>query len=251
MAAASLPPTGDVPEPSSATPGGTPGSTTPGSTTPAGAATCDARGMAEIHRFFKAGFAEASALVTGVVEADTAHAEVVGDHLAMLSTSLHAHHEGEDSMLWERLEQRAPACAMHVARMKQHHADLLVHLDALDAALPAWRASGRRADAASVFDALDGVNAALAVHLPDEEANIVPVMERVFTQPEVDWFGEHGRKATPKGKMFVQLGAILAAQPDGGDAWMREHLPAPVRVIWRVFGKPVYAKNRAQLLGTR
>ncbi|MGI9822230.1 hemerythrin domain-containing protein [Agromyces sp. Marseille-Q5079] len=232
MAAASLPPTGDVPE-------------------PAGPKTCDARGMAEIHRLFKVGFGEGPTLVHGVVEADAAHADVVGDHLAMLSTGLHAHHEGEDAMLWDRLEQRAPACSLHIERMRRHHAELLVHLTALDEALPAWRASGRRADAASVLEALDGVNGALAVHLPDEEENIVPVMEHTFTQPEVEWFAEHGRKATPKGKTFVQLGAILAAQPDGGDEWMHEHLPAPVRVIWRVFGRPVYAKNRAQLLGTR
>ncbi|GAA1830047.1 hemerythrin domain-containing protein [Agromyces salentinus] len=232
MSAASLPPSGDLP-------------------VSLGPKTCDARGMAEIHRFFKAGFGEAPALVAGVVEADAAHADVVGDHLAMLSTSLHAHHEGEDAMLWDQLEQRAPACALHVERMRRHHAELLVHLVALDEALPAWRAGGTRADAASVLDALEGVNAALAVHLPDEEANIVPVMESTFTQPEVEWFGEHGRKATPKGKTFVQLGAILAAQPDGGRAWMREHLPAPVRVIWRAFGRRVYEKNRAQLLGTR
>ncbi len=101
-----------------------------------------------------------------------------------------------------------------------------MHLTALDAALPAWRASGRAADAAGVTSALDGINAALAVHLPDEESNIVPVMETVITQKEVDALSEHGRKATPKGKMFVQLGAILAAQPDGGEEWQRKHLPA-------------------------
>lgn len=227
MPATALPPTGDQPAPA--------------------ATLCDARGMAEIHRFFRAGFGEGPALVLGVKDADAAHAEVVGDHLALLSVSLHAHHEGEDEMLWDRLEQRAPSCAGHVARMKQHHATMLVHLVELDAALPAWRGSGSRADAAAVLAALDGINAALDVHLGDEEANIVPVMETVLTQKEVDWFGEHGRKATPKGKTWVQLGAILAAQPDGGDEWMREHLPAPVRLIWRVVGKPKYLAERKAL----
>ena len=230
MPAASLPPSGELPEPT-------------------GPKTCDARGMAEIHRLFRVGFGEAPTLVHGVVEADAEHADVVGDHLAMLSTSLHAHHEGEDAMLWDRLEQRAPACARHVERMRRHHAELLVHLTALDAALPAWRASGTRADAASVLDALDGVNAALAVHLPDEEENIVPVMERTFTQPEVEWFGEHGRKATPKGETWNSLGAIVTSQPDGGDAWLRKNLPGPVRLLWRWVGKPRYLKHRAALEG--
>ena len=199
---------------------------------------------------FRAGFGEAPALVKGVAEGDVAHADVVGDHLDMLSTSLHAHHEGEDTMLWDRLEQRAPSCAAHVERMKQHHAQLLVHLTAMDAVLPAWRASGLSTDAAPVLAALAGINEALAIHLPDEELNIVPVMETTLTQKEVEWFGEHGRKATPKGKTWQQLGAILAAQPDGGDLWMRERLPAPVRFIWRVVGKPKYEKSRKALLGS-
>jgi hypothetical protein len=79
----------------------------------------------------------------------------------------------------------------------------------------------------------------------------VPVMETTLTQTEVDVLREHGRKATPRGKMFQQLGAILAAQPDGGVTWQRTHLPAPVRLIWRVIGKPKYEANRAALTGSR
>ncbi|MFF1876957.1 hemerythrin domain-containing protein [Leifsonia sp. NPDC058230] len=203
--------------------------------------------MAEIHRMFRAGFAEAPALVAGVAEGDSAHADVVGDHLAMLSVALHAHHEGEDTHLWDALEQRAPSCAIHVERMKQHHAELLVHLTQMDAALPAWRASGREGDAANVQSALDGVNAALAIHLPDEEANIVPVMETTLTPKEIEWFAEHGRKATPKGKTWEALGAILAAQPDGGAEWQRENLPRPVRLLWRAVGRGKYEKNRREL----
>ncbi|MDQ0893444.1 hemerythrin domain-containing protein [Agromyces ramosus] len=211
--------------------------------------TCDASGMAEIHRMFRAGFGEGPALVDGVAEGDTAHADVVGDHLALLSAGLHAHHEGEDTMLWETLESRAPSCTGHVERMKAQHAQMLVHLGALDAALPAWRASGRSTDAAGVTAALGGINAALAMHLPDEEHVIVPVMEVTLTPKEVDALGEHGRKATPKGKTFQQLGAILAAQPDGGEAWQRKHLPAPVRLIWRLVGRPKYEANRSELVG--
>lgn len=214
-------------------------------------ASCDASGMEEIHRMFRSGFREGPQLVAGVADGDTAHADIVGDHLSMLSGALHAHHEFEDTNLWDALSQRAPACAFHVGRMKEQHAQMLVHLEALDAALPTWRATGRAEDAVPVVDALDGMNAALAVHLPDEEENIVPVMEQVLTQKEVDAAAAHGRKATPKGKAFHQLGAILAAQPDGGAEWQRKHLPAPVRLVWRVMGRPRYEAGRASLLGRR
>ena len=210
---------------------------------------CDASGMIDIHRMYRAGFREGPTLVAAVADGDAAHADAVGDHLSMLSVSLHAHHEFEDERLWDTLDERAPACALHVGRMKEQHAQMLAHLVALDRALPAWRRSGRAADAAAVTAALAGVNDGLAVHLPDEEEHIVPVMEQVLTQREIDEAGRHGRRATPRGKTFAQLGAILAAQPDGGRQWQRKHLPAPVRLVWRLVGRSRYEAARAALQG--
>lgn len=214
-----------------------------------GPKTCDASGMIEIHRLYRHSFAEAAGLVDGVADGDTAHADVVAGQLDLISTSLHAHHEAEDERLWPALDERAPACAVHVERMKQQHAAMLVHLDALDAALPAWRAAPASTTAAPVRSALDGINDALAVHLPDEEANIVPVMEYTITKREEEWFAQHGRASTPKGQGWNMMGAILASQPDGGGEWMKKHLPAPVALVWRWVGAPKYAKFRAELEG--
>lgn len=227
MPATPLPPSGDAPV----------------------AKTCDASGMIDIHRMFRRSFGEGPALVRGVAVGDVAHAEVVAVQLSTTSLGLHAHHEGEDERLWDALQERAPSCAIHVERMKEQHAVMLVHLTELDAALPAWRRSASAQAAAPVLAALDGINAALDVHLPDEEVNIVPVMETTISQKEVDWYAEHGRRSVPKGQMWNQLGEILAAQPDGGDAWMRKHLPAPVRVLWRWTGRSTYEKHRAALEG--
>ena len=211
--------------------------------------TCDASGMIDIHRLFRRGFGEGPALVERVAPGDTAHAGAVATQLETLSLGLHAHHEGEDEKLWDALDERAPSCAPHVARMKAQHAELLVHLTALDGALPPWRASATLQDAEPVLRALAGVNAAIAVHLPDEETNIVPVMEYTITEDEVEWFSQHGRRSIPKGQMWQQLGEILASQPDGGDAWLRTHMPPPARLAWRWIGRPKYARHREALEG--
>lgn len=225
MPAKALPATGDIPHKS-----------------------CDASGMAEIHRMYKHGFKEAPALVTGVKSGDLEHAKVVATQLDLLSVSLHAHHEGEDQRLWGALESRAPSCAVDVDRMKSHHASLAVELKKLDAALPLWRASAKPSDAKPLIEAIEGINRALGIHLPDEEKNIVPVMETVITQPEVDWFSKHGQKSTPKGQGWNALGAIISSQPDP-DAWLRKHLPPPVRLIWKWVGSKKYAQTRAALEG--
>ncbi len=211
--------------------------------------TCDASGMIEIHRMFRRGFGEGPDLVLAVSEQNTVHAAAVATQLETMSLGLHAHHEGEDQKLWEALETRAPACSSHVARMKAQHAEMLAHLTELDLALPSWRASGRAADAAPVLAALEGINGALAVHLPDEETNIVPVMESTITEAEVKWFSEHGRKSIPKAQTWQQLGEILASQPDGGDEWLHKHMPVPGRLAWRLIGRRAYAKHRKALEG--
>jgi len=228
MPATPLPPSGDRPTP---------------------AATCDASGMAEIHRMFRMGFGEAPDLIAGVEAADVEHAGVVADQLDLLSVGLHGHHQGEDERLWDVLAERAPGCAAHVERMKAQHAEMLVHLSAIDDAVPAWRLAPTPSTAAPLLAAIAGVNAALAVHLPDEETNIVPVMETVITEPEVEWFAEHGRRSIPKGQSWYAMGLILASQPDGGDAWLRKNLPAPARLAWRWIGRPRYAARRAALEG--
>jgi hypothetical protein len=228
MSATALPPSGDEPEP--------------------GPKTCDASGMAEIHRLWRSGFGEGPTLVQGVTPGNTPHAEAVAVHLETLSATLHAHHEAEDERLWPPLEERAPACAAHVARMKAQHAEMLVQLSALDAAVPAWRKTAAVTDAAPVLAALEGLNAALAAHMPDEEANIVPVMERVITKPEVEWFSKHGQKTTPKGQTWNMVGAIINSQPDPR-AYLKRDFPAPFRLIWHLVGKPRYERNRAILEG--
>jgi hypothetical protein len=202
--------------------------------------------MAMIHRVYKTGFAEGPRLVRGVATGDTAHADAVADHLELLSISLHSHHDGEDERLWGPLSERAPSCAVHVERMKAQHAEMLRHLGQLDEALPAWRSSA--ADPAAVLAALGGINAALEAHLPDEEANIVPVMETVITQKEAEWFAEHGRRSTPKGQTWNMLGAMITSQPDGGRAFLGE-MPPPLRLLWRFVGRPRYQRMRAVLEG--
>jgi hypothetical protein len=228
MAATALPSSGQAPEPGR---------------------TCDASGMVEIHRLFRAGFGEAPELIHGVAEGNIEHAALVASQLRLLSATLHGHHEGEDSRLWSTIESRAPGCADHVDRMKAQHAVMLRHLDDLDESMPAWRTTGKAADAQAVLTAVVGINRALTEHLGDEEDHIVPVMETTMTPAEVEWFGRHGRKSTPKGQTWYMLGAIMRGQPDGGNAWLRKNLPAPIRLLWRLVGQPKYARYRAGLEG--
>jgi hemerythrin-like domain-containing protein len=218
----------------------------------AGTIGCDTGDMIVVHRFFRKVFRDARRLVDGVADGDGERARAVGRFTREIAGSLHAHHQGEDQMLWDRLSERAPGCAAHVERMRAQHAAMAERLDALDEVIPAWEASAAASDRARVRMALDEVLAVLAVHLGDEEASILPVAGPVFTQKEWDQLGAHARSRIPVSRLLIQLGMILDSFPaDEREEWFTTTFPAPVRVLYSVLGRPRYEAEMRTVYGKR
>lgn len=207
--------------------------------------------MVVIHRLLRSTFEDAPGLIDGVPDGDRARAEIIGAHVEGLADGLHGHHHSEDVILWDELERRDPSCAIHIGRMRAQHAEMAEGLAELQSALPAWRASGSRADAASVRTALDHVLVSLHVHLPDEETSILPAASRALTQQAWDRLGEQGRASLPKDRVFIQLGFLLASIPEAErEKWKREILPLPARMLYAIVGRRQYERYRALVYGT-
>lgn len=147
---------------------------------------CDTSDMLTIHALFRRAFTDAPVLVRGVAEGDVTRARAVGDHVQEVAQALHHHHTGEDELLWDVLEQRAPACALHVGLMRAQHAETAAQLAALDEILPTWCASARTSDAEPVALALEAVRDTLLAHLGQEESAILPTAATVMSQKEWD-----------------------------------------------------------------
>ncbi|MEO7148135.1 MAG: hypothetical protein ABIW81_04960 [Terrimesophilobacter sp.] len=108
---------------------------------------------------------------------------------------------------------------------------------------------GDTSHAEVVAGQLEILSIASYAHHEGEETTIVPVVETTLTEDEVERSAKHGRKATPKGQIWNQLGAILAAQPDVGDEWLHKDMPSAARPIWRAVGKRRYKAHREALAG--
>lgn len=211
---------------------------------------CDTRDMLMIHSAFRAHFADAIRLVRAAPDADSARASVLGGYLLELSDALHHHHHGEDDLLWDRLEQRAPTCAVHVEKMKADHAEVARLLKVVEADIPNWIASGAAADRDRVADAVQQVSTVLDAHLGSEESVILPIAATTITKKEWDEIGARARAAIPRDRMMVQLGTILeTTAPEYRDLLWNE-LPPPVRLLYRMFGKKQYEKRKAEIEGT-
>jgi len=208
---------------------------------------CDTSDMRMIHGYFRLVFGQAPALAEGVADGDTARAAVVSDHFAAIADTLHGHHHGEDILLWDQLEARNPACSAHVTDMRRDHAAMSQELAALEAALPAWRTDASAEHRTTVLYALNGILALLNQHLGAEEKQILPVAAVALTQKEWDKLGEHGRASVTGSFRFIQLGFILESLGADAPAWLQANLPAPIRLLYRLVGKPKFEKYRARV----
>lgn len=211
---------------------------------------CDTSDMLTIHALFRRAFTDAPVLVRGVRDSDIGRMGHVAGHVRELAGALHRHHLGEDLLLWDTLEQRAPSCALHVGLMRAQHSATAQQLERLDGLMAAWEAGAGATERHAVAALLDEVRDTLLAHLGQEETQILPMASTVMSQREWDLLHEHGMAAIPKDRMFLQLGWILEVVPAGEQSgWLRTNLPAPARVLWRLVGRRQFAAHRARVYG--
>lgn len=218
-----------------------PGETPP--PVPDGPKLCNGDEMRILHNAFLWAYDRAPGLVRGVAAGDTTRSEFVGQWLADLDATLHTHHESEDELLWEKLEQRAPACALHVGQMRAHHAQVAALLAEAGPSLARWRTSADPAVGEQLADAYVRMLDVLKVHLRREVVEIVPVAERVVSTQEWEAMAEHSVGAIPRSRLLPQLGMLLACSTPADRTRFYAGMPRSVKVLWRLVGKRQYAKQ--------
>jgi len=162
---------------------------------------------------------------------------------------LHAHHSSEDELLWPVLLERARPSASLIHRMEQQH--LGVH-DAIEAArreLAVWQAAPTDAAAKSLATALETISVRLAEHLGEEEREVVPLIAAHVSQAEWDHLGEVAFSKFKPEQRFTALGELLETARPEEAARMLAGLPAPVRLIWRLFGRRRYQRFMTAVTG--
>lgn len=199
--------------------------------------------MRILHNAFLWGYEQAGPLVRGVAAGDTARSAYVGQWLADLDATLHVHHHSEDELLWELLEQRAPACALHVGQMRAHHAQVQELLDEAGPALERWRTTAAPEHGEALADAYDRMLAVLKLHLRREVVEVMPVAEKVVSEKEWQSLGDHSRGAIPTSRLMPQLGMLFACSSEDDRRAFAAGLPRPVIVMYKLFGRRQFAKQ--------
>jgi Hemerythrin HHE cation binding domain len=168
-----------------------------------------------------------------------ARAALVEDHVELVLGVLHHHHTAEDDTIWPALREREPAARSGLDGLEADHE----HLE------PLIRQAGDRARplaerAAILTDLGERINA----HLDREEALAVPLIRKHITVAE--WEALAKRAAKETGRRVPRVYGWYASAVD--DEQVKKALrtvPPPVRVLFRVFWQPAYARRARRMYG--
>jgi hemerythrin-like domain-containing protein len=210
----------------------------------------DVSDMLVVHDAFRREYGMLPRLVRGVAPGDTERAAVLEAHYALLARFLHIHHHGEDVVLYPVLAERLADHPGLVDRMEAEHRLLNELLDSADAAVPRWAVDPTAVATEWLAALLTDVDAALEIHLSEEEREVLPLCEALLTRAEWDAVGEHSRAEIPQEHAFTILGMLLEDAPRVAGAHMLAAMPPPVSAMYEELGASAYAAYTAEVRAT-
>ncbi|WP_436762973.1 hemerythrin domain-containing protein [Streptosporangium sp. V21-05] len=203
----------------------------------------DTQDMEIVHRALRRESRLLTELVAAVTPGDTARAKVIADHFRVYRTGLKNHHEGEDELLWPPLLSRVDLETDIILRMEAQHEHIAATLTSLDTAVPAWEATAGADERDTLVAILTDHRAVLLEHLDDEESTLLPLAAKHITEREWASLGDHLVAHTPKLTLLTLFGLVLEDANPAERATLLSGLPAPVRGVWHVIGRPRYARH--------
>jgi hemerythrin-like domain-containing protein len=205
--------------------------------------------MVVVHKAFRREFGQAATWVRRVPAGDTAQAALVHGHLGRAFAMLHHHHEAEDVVLWPRLRQRATDHAELLDAMEAQHSAIDPALAEAAVLGERWATTGDPADRDAYADALDAMWGPLRAHLDQEEAEILPLAQRLLTEEEWGELGQHAIAHTPRKDLLTGFAGILEDATAEERAMMMGVLPAVPKVLYRLVGRRAYVKQATAVRG--
>jgi hemerythrin-like domain-containing protein len=204
----------------------------------------DTRDMPMVHAMFRREFALLPALVRSVPEKDEERAQIVADHIRLISLVLHHHHSHEDVYLWPLLLARAPREIDPVVHlMEGHHQGIDNILAEVDGALSTWTDGAAHEHGEALAGALERLTAVLFEHMGLEERLMLPLAGRHIFAAEWEKGVAASAAAIPR-----EIGPVLAGMLmyEGGP----DVLPPAMRAVLAEGAPRAYAAYAQKVHGT-
>ena len=181
-----------------------------------------------MHAAFKREIGRIKAGLASVDLSDEAARTGLANRYTFFSETLHHHHEGEDTYLFERVKPKAtPAQVAVLDQMEVEHAEMLEVLTALDAE---FAALGATSDKVAISNRLDALLTVLGQRCEHEEREGIAIVQEHITEADLKEFMKFNRSG-------AQANYVLPWVCDGAEPAVQTSvwgmIPAPVRVFLR------------------
>jgi hemerythrin-like domain-containing protein len=210
---------------------------------------CDTSDMVIVHRMFRRECALLPRLVAAVAGGDIARARTVARHAREVLDMLHHHHVGEDELLWPKLSARTRFHADLLARMDSQHQGLAMLLEHAATTFAAWQHAPTAPTSTALAALLEQLSAGLNEHFDEEEAAVLPIVERVITAAEYQEVGQRGLVSVPLTRRLVVLGYLLEGATPQERTDFLAVIPAPARLAYRLIGARQHRRETTRLRG--
>jgi hemerythrin-like domain-containing protein len=209
----------------------------------------DTSDMKYMHDAFRRALEDAPGQIASVEDGDTKKAQILASYLGEVLWLLHAHHEGEDELLYPLLVVRVPESKDLFSRMESQHAAVGLRLEEAREAVERFEISGSAQDGEGLASACRSLFDEVAAHLDEEEAEVVPIASRTVTPEEWGALPAHAFSQYAGTRPWLVLGFATEMFPDDMRAQVFAHLPPPVSEMWFGFGSDAFTKEMATIRG--
>ena len=107
------------------------------------------------------------------------------------------------------------------------------------------------AETLSLTNRYEDLKAVLNVHLRREVTEVMPVVDRVLTEKELQEGAKHGIDQLDKKFLVGYLGMVLATNPPADRRELFKEIPPPIRLAYRLIGRRMYRKQYSKLFPGR
>ncbi|MFX0578522.1 hemerythrin domain-containing protein [Nocardia nepalensis] len=207
---------------------------------------CDTHDMVLVHRVFSREFRLLADIVEVTSPGDAEQVARVSEHGREMLNALHHHHGCEDELVWPRLRSAQVDSAL-VERMRIQHEEIDAVMRRVDHELAEWEHQGGTETVDLLVDDLRRLHEILTEHLRLEEDSVLPIVAETLTESQWAELGKRGMAFLPMSRALVFLGHI-AEEADARE-WSQflSHIPAPIRLLYRLAGRRGHAREIALL----
>jgi hypothetical protein len=207
----------------------------------------DVTEMYGIHDCLRHEFARLPLTVKATAEGDSRRAGVLGRHTLLMTRVLHAHHEGEDLLVWPLLEERAPEHGEIVTVMEEQHERMQAAVATASEQATAWMENPGVQERAALHTTLIALEREVLHHLALEEQEVLPLIRRHLSQEEWAAVGAHARGTLSDEELPVVLGLIVHDTSQARGEAILGGMPPEARAGFEQFGRPLYDAYAAAL----